>query len=884
MDMSAMSDRIYMLFWIFFFASPLGGADAVQARRGNALYHGAQRCFQEGQWELAANWLKEYHEKFSPGDDDPDRRSTAIRLRAQALFQLGKYRECFNVLKNAEGAAGLQAAQYRFWMAECRYREAEAVTGSEALYRVAAELYAKSRETKSDRLVDALVSEAVAHARLEDWPRVMELLRPEDGPFLKHVAEIPDSTLAVQGRLILSEAQLRQGLSEDALKTLQTMDNDKLPEMDLWRGKLLEARACLEDGSHEKGLNIVEELLRTAGNRMPVRHEAEALLQQVHLRKMVGKYSEALETCRRLWQENMPASYRRRAVLMALELAVRDHAVVDHAEISSLVDSLLTGEAYAAAKCALGDLCLGKDLRNDNNEQARVHFVDAMEQGFSRAGRMGIAWSFWQDGKFAESRVNFSQAAELEAGGVHLRSRFKEMESAFRMGDHQAVLTLGNGMVTNGQSGQFLSRAKFMMLQSAAITGAPDERVMGLINDPAEFNDPALAMKAQIFLARAQSANGNNAGAFARLQAQAANSGDDALAQWEIARLLARKNEWDKAIASYEAWLVKYAETQSVERVAKLTFDLGWLHHLDGNMEKALGVFTNIVVRYPESSQAPMAQMWVADHFFNQPRRQLVKAEEAYQKVQSMKNCRPQLRLRATLMAGRSALERRNFDSARDYFLKVINAPEFKEAEFPRQLQIEAAFALSDGAIAATARSAEKFDEAIQNLEALTPADGEAVSLIVLQAWGRIADSHLQMAAEDFGRYRKAMGYYRRVYDASGSLNFDPPVRWRAMLGMAHVLKSMREDDGQKRRANLIEALGWTKKVFENAGGAHVLADSFWIRQSGLMSVDLQLMLGDPAAAVTTCRALAAKYISMKPAMDKRVSGILRMQKGVDAP
>ncbi|MDP6034451.1 MAG: hypothetical protein QGG55_00255, partial [Verrucomicrobiota bacterium] len=190
--------------------SPVNAAKSPKELRSETLLQGAKRCFRAGQWGTAAAWFKE----FIAGNPNSPQRNKATLYRAQALFRLKQYRECFNELKNAEESSGLLAAEYKFWMAECRYREAEDAPENAGLYRVAAQLYAEV--PKSDRLVEANVTEAMAHARLEDWPKVVELLQPEAGPFQKYASNSPEAGLSLQGQLILAEALLRQNLYSDA--------------------------------------------------------------------------------------------------------------------------------------------------------------------------------------------------------------------------------------------------------------------------------------------------------------------------------------------------------------------------------------------------------------------------------------------------------------------------------------------------------------------------------------------------------------------------------------------------------------------------------------------------------------------------------------------
>ena len=135
-----------------------------------------------------------------------------------------------------------------------------------------------------------------------------------------------------------------------------------------------------------------------------------------------------------------------------------------------------------------------------------------------------------------------------------------------------------------------------------------------------------------------------------------------------------------------------------------------------------------------------------------------MRAVEAYQKVRDNKRCPVDLKFRASLMAGRSALARGSFNNARDYFSYIIKAE-----ECPAKIRVEAVFALSDTAILDPAEGESKFEEAISTLDTILKSGDKPSSQILLQIHGRIGDCHLQMAAEDPNRYLKARNAYSRV-------------------------------------------------------------------------------------------------------------------------
>jgi tetratricopeptide (TPR) repeat protein len=872
-----MGTKIFTALLALFLSVALDAADDINARRGETLFHGAQRCFSAGQWVTAAEWFREYveHHPESP------RRNMAILLRSQSLFRMERYRECFNELKNAEGTSGLLAAEFRFWMAECRYREAENDPQNEGNFRVAAQLYAEV--PKSDRLVAANVSEAVAHARFEDWPRVVELLQPTGSPFHKFALASPESHLASQGRLILAEALLRQNLHDDSIEILDQLGDLDLSDTEKWRRQLLRSRALGAQHKFKESLAVLSELLLTSKNRMPPHRTAQVIELQVFFQSQIGEYAVALDVSRRLWQGDIPEEYRRRGLLLALELAVRHGASLNIPEFEKLANKLLADTDMAAAQYALGELYLKQNRQAAGPEdvlaKARVQFAAAMGSPFGGQAQAGLAWTFWQEQRHGACRTNFLQAAtKLTRPEQKNLFNFKAIEAAFRLGDMPGVLALGRDFLTNAAPSSLEKATLFLMTRAAIREASARPGSFGearrLVANLDPIFMPTRKPQAILLLARAESRKGNPDRARNLLAQLATNKVLKAEVDLESAHTFIGEKNWPKAIQQYRSWLNEADNLKSPQR-AKVTFDLGWLYSLNQKPKEALKTFSMLIIDFPGTQEASRAQMWVADYYFNLGGDHWVKAEEAYQKVRDMKNCPLTLKHRASLLAGRSALARRNFTNARDYFNELTKAKDNPA------IQAEAAFALADTTVLDPTSPGAKFDEAISILETIIKLGGENPSnLIFIQAHGRIGDCHLQMARADPARYLKAMESYQHVMDSSGQALVDPPVRYRAMLGKAMALKNMPEEKAGQRAKNLNEALSWAKKIFEGATAPGTEVDPFWIRQSGLMAAELQILVGRPGEAVHTFKTLGRHFKKMKPALDLRINQLRETRPG----
>jgi len=855
----------------------LNAAGNVKERRSEALFQGAKRCFRVGQWATAAAWFKEY---IASNPTSPQRNKATL-YRAQALFRLKQYRECFNELKNAEDSSGLLAAEYKFWMAECRYREAGDTSENEGLYRVAAQLYAEV--PKSDRFVEANISEAMAHARLKDWPKVVELLQPSTGAFQKFTSKDPSSSLSLQGRLILAEALLKQNLHASATRILNQLEELPLAEEDIWRHKILFSHALLAQNKNREALDILQELLHTSENRMPQLRAAQAIELKLLAHKELKQYTEAANTCRYLWQEGMPDAVRQRGLLLAIQLAALNETPFDISQLQLQSKSILKGDSYAAAQVTLGDILLAKEHQEKEFatqaipiEGYRNLYQAATSSSFSGYAHKGLAWAAWMKEQYSESYKYFSQAAtKLTNAEESNQALFKAIESAFLAGDLEGALNTGRGFLANTPSKKLLDSGVFLMLR-AAIQKATNEPYS--LVDARKFYFALIknnllsseAVHGTLLLSRAESQSGNHERARELLMKISRDSSRKAITELESARVFISKNNWSVAIARYNAWLETH-KSQPLGELAKVSFDLGWLYHLNNDFASAKRTFLSVVLKFPDTPEAARAHMWLADRSFSASNPDYVKAEEAYQKVRDIKNIPLTLRFRASLMAGRSALARGNFENAREYF-KEIN----KAKECPKTIKAEAAFALSDVAILDSTKDDPftKLNNTIGILESYLKSNNQQITHMALLAYGRIGDCHLQMAAKDPNRYLKAQEAYGRVIEISNQMDGDPPARYRAMIGMALSLKNIPEADSNKRTKNLIQALGWAKKVFEGATATESALNPFWVRESGMISAELQSLAGKPKEAIATYEALAHHYKKMKVPLNLKIDQI----------
>jgi len=138
-------------------------------------YEAAVRAFDDNALELADKSFRE----FLQAHPNSPRVPQAILYRARAALRQRDTKAAINLLTTNAPRAGQLEDQYRYWLAET-HREA-------TNYTAAASTFASLLRDfpNSSRAIEASYGEAVARFKLQDWPKVIELLTATNAPFAK---------------------------------------------------------------------------------------------------------------------------------------------------------------------------------------------------------------------------------------------------------------------------------------------------------------------------------------------------------------------------------------------------------------------------------------------------------------------------------------------------------------------------------------------------------------------------------------------------------------------------------------------------------------------------------------------------------------------------
>ena len=92
-----------------------------------------------------------------------------------------------------------------------------------------------------------------------------------------------------------------------------------------------------------------------------------------------------------------------------------------------------------------------------------------------------------------------------------------------------------------------------------------------------------------------------------------------------VARTFEREQNWPAAITNYEAWLEKHPTNESLPQVQ---YALARANYQAGRETNAFQLFTAFVAQFPTNDLAPLAQWWVADHFYRLARQLCRRGDE----------------------------------------------------------------------------------------------------------------------------------------------------------------------------------------------------------------------------------------------------------------
>jgi TolA-binding protein len=301
-----------------------------------------------------------------------------------------------------------------------------------------------------------------------------------------------------------------------------------------------------------------------------------------------------------------------------------------------------------------------------------------------------------------------------------------------------------------------------------------------------------------------------------------------------IARACEQEQNWPEAIEKYNKWLMDFPTNALLQPQAD--YGLARANYQAGNETNAFILFTNFVAQFPTNDLAPLAQWWVADHFYRAG--DYFHAEYNY-KLLFQTWPASALACQARMMAGWAAFARPDYPAASGYFTKLE-----EDTNCLMELRVQATFAHG---YALMQMDSTDTNNPLANFSAATNEFAQIIQLYPTnepgaRAWREIGRCYLQLT-----NYDAATNAYAQIL--SMNLWASISLRSEAQIGIGIALEKKAElVTGTNRSVLLQSALDNYLDVFDTSFGKNLRADEtadpFWVKKAGLQALPLIETLG----------------------------------------
>ena len=850
---------------------------------------------QDGFYERSERDFAAFTKRFPKSELRPE----VIQLQAECRFKLKNFDGVIELLNKQFAAAGIRQDEYLFWIAEAQFQKKD--------YAAAAAQYEKVLQQfpASGRVLEASYGRALALLRSGNIPKAIELLDNPAGPFQQAAKAKPDDERVIQGLLLLGEALFSQknyAAGEAVLKHLAGRKLD--PEMN-WRRQNLQCRILLADGRLEAaraGVTNLNQYAVASGQRVL---EAESAAMEGEILERLHDLPGAVRAYERNLANGLPEERRKQALTKVIDLTLAENKPADTIQkLNRFVEQNPKDPSLDMVRLTIGELHLNEynllwaGTRTNANvellsggtnllQQARQQF-DRLITDFPQSLRLPKAhldrgWCWLNVGNYPNSLSDFKAAAEtLPKSEDQARARVKWADCQFQLGDYAGAVTNYQKFGKDYAGFKAVKRTLFEQALYQIVRAGIALQDLKMAADAThalltQYGDSALAPHAMLLVGQAYNKAGKTTEARVMLQDCARRFPQSELipeVNLAVARSYEVDRDWPQAITVVGQWLAAHSNHSSRPLVE---FNLGWLYSSAGQETNALNIYTNFVARYPTNELARLAQMCIADYYFNrglQDGKNYVVAEENYQRVFQNTNWPPsEINFEARLAAGRSAFARSGFAEAREYFTNLIN-----DARCPSNVVAKALFGLGDSYIEEPAdsdKSLKKFEMAIiafSTISTLFPG-----SPLEPAAWGKIGNCHLQLASQEPGRYAKASEFYQKAVDSKA----DIAVRSQGKYGLGLVAERQAAVLPEKDKAAVFKValdhyldLFYGKILREGES-----ADPFWTKEAGLAAGKLLERLGRWDEAINIYRRLQEMLPVLRDQLNKRIESVREQMK-----
>lgn len=845
-------------------------ADPLEQRDFTA----ATRAFQDLNYERAEREFGEFVQTWK----DSVFKNEAVLRQAQARYHLTNYPGTTSLLTAGLPQAGKLADQYQFWLGETHFQVG-------ALDKAASTYALLCRDfTNSPHYLAAAHNEALALFKLGQHTNVVTLLSSSAGSFQRAAKASPTNSLVVSGTLLLGEALLATRNFQAAEQAVRMLDERRLePEVD-WQRRFLLGRVLAEAGRTAEALPVATNLVRLASALKQPLLQAESFALQGTVLEKLGELAAAVTSFTNNFTTNAPAALRQRALSKAVQLNLaqpgKEPDTIAMLELFST--QYPTDPSLDLAQLTLGELRVKEfHARTSTTNAGPTNLLLVAVTNLSRvvtehtnSPRLGQAfyqrgWCRWHLSQPAAAAADFNEAAlRLPKSEEQAMARFKLAESQALLNDHTNALR--NFQIVVEQYGDlervrnaYFDEALYRAMRSAwsvtnqAAAEAAFRKIIEL------FPEQLVSDKATLLFGGELNRQGKPADARAVLQAQLERFPKSPLApqvHLAIARTFRQEFDWPSTARIYAEWL-RLFPTNSAR--ADVEFENAFFSSRAGGTN-ALPLFTNFVAQFKTHSNAPLAQLWIGDHFFNQGQNGFVEAEKNYQLLFQNTNWPDsELKHLARLGAGRAAYERRRYTDATNYFVMLVN-----DERVSKDIQAQAFFALGDTFLSSSQEdpvpiAADPIGDAIIAFSRITNATHFANCLIAPSAMGRIGDCLVQRAAKN--KDPKQLDLAVEAYQKA--------MIWQGANGEARSLAELALGLVREKQGRSKEALDhWGNVFYQKNLRPGEEADLDKVKMAGQNLGRLREERGEWAQAISIYERMQQLFPSLRAALQLRIN------------
>jgi TolA-binding protein len=801
---------------------------AVSSAETNAFAIAMDK-FQHLSPDLAEKDFAEFVRKYPNSSRVPE----AILYEAQAMLFSGQVNGAIELL--ITNRADTLAPQYLYWLGRARFQNND-FTGAANTFAEMLQKHPEAREA-----LDATIREANAFARLEQWPRLEQLLTQTNELFQRSVRAGAVSETVGSGFLLLGEAQFAQGNFAAAENTLRLLEAQPLDTQLKWQRDYLASRVQRAEGRLEDALQSSAGLLTTQDRT----NRAEGVAFVASVLEQLGSLDAAANIYTNNLALEVPPEQQSRAILKIAELDLKQNRLVQAVQsLTNYLGQIPPPDATDLALLTLGEVRMkqafsGSDTNLTGGEtnlfQNALTQFERLTNSFPNSPYIGKAlldqgWCLWSQGKIPESQVLFRGAAErLPFSEEQAEARFKWADTQFAMRDYAAAVTNYNSIaekyasLPEAKEQNFIERALYQSGRAALNQNDFVAAASALKNIlawyPNGFAGPSL------LLLTGQGLTGQKDAAGARKlfeEFRELYPTNQLLSEVRlaVARSYEAEGNWDAAISSYTTWKETFPNHHLLPQAE---FNLARDHYMAGRETNALILFTNFIARFPTNELAARAQFWVGDFYLRQGDSSA--AEINYQLVFLNTNWPvSELTYEARMMAGHAAMAVFNYKDAISYFTNLL------VPSCPPDLQVQAAFAFADATISQDSTNTAELQYAINSLQTIVQARSNRWE--AAQAWGRIGDCYFNMGAKEPNQYANAISNYTRVINAPAAIS---EARNQARFKLAATIeKQAALKSGYEQTTLLRQALSQYSDAFYQNLHDPEGPSTFWVKKSGL--------------------------------------------------